>query len=221
MNHSSSSSRIAGAREETFQRIRAALGRKPGQAVPPAPPPLIRVPQRDMETRIGQFCAALEKLNGKAYRASSKADARQYAERLVAGKRAVTSNAPFLSECGVTTLPGVVSGLTDRLQLREACTTHDVGISSADYALADTGSLVMISSAEEARLVSLLPPCHLAIVPRERLLTGLDELLTILPVPSQRSSSMVLITGPSRTADIEQILVRGVHGPGEIHVVIV
>ena len=70
-------------------------------------------------------------------------------------------------------------------------------------------------------MVSLLPPIHVAIVPKEKILTGLDELFTILPVPSDQTSSMVLITGPSRTADIEQILVRGVHGPGEIHVVVV
>jgi L-lactate dehydrogenase complex protein LldG len=79
----------------------------------------------------------------------------------------------------------------------------------------------MISSREEARLVSLLPPAHIAIVPASKLLTGLDELYTILPKPADHSSSMVFITGPSRTADIEQILVRGVHGPGELHVVIV
>jgi L-lactate dehydrogenase complex protein LldG len=99
-------------------------------------------------------------------------------------------------------------------------TTCDFGITSADYALADTGTFVLLSSRDEARMISLLPPVHIAVVPRERLLTGLDELLTLLPVPSARSSSMVLITGPSRTADIEQILVRGVHGPGEVHAVI-
>ena len=56
---------------------------------------------------------------------------------------------------------------------------------------------------------------------RERILTGLDELFTILPRPADQTSSMVLITGPSRTADIEQILVRGVHGPGQISVIVV
>ena len=101
------------------------------------------------------------------------------------------------------------------------CAAADVGITSADYALADTGSLVMISSPREARLVSLLPPAHIAVVPRDRILTGLDELFSILPNPADVTSSMVLITGPSRTADIEQILVRGVHGPGQITVVVV
>jgi L-lactate dehydrogenase complex protein LldG len=79
----------------------------------------------------------------------------------------------------------------------------------------------MLSSTSEARLISLLPPAHIALVPRERILSSLDELLSILPHPAEVTSSMVLITGPSRTADIEQILVRGVHGPGEFHVVVV
>jgi L-lactate dehydrogenase complex protein LldG len=87
--------------------------------------------------------------------------------------------------------------------------------------LADTGTLVMLASPQEARMISLLPPVHIALVARDRLLTGLDELLSILPYPAEQTSSIVLITGPSRTADIEQILVRGVHGPGEIHIVVI
>jgi L-lactate utilization protein LutC len=71
----------------------------------------------------------------------------------VEGKHAVASNAPFLAECGITSLNGVETGITDREQLRERCAVTDVGITSADYALADTGSLVMLSSHSEARLV--------------------------------------------------------------------
>ena len=97
----------------------------------------------------------------------------------VAGKTAVASNAPLLAEWGITGLPGVRSGITDREELRDLCAVVDVGITSADYALADTGTLVMMSSPEEARLISLLPPAHLAVVPADRILTGLDELFTI------------------------------------------
>ena len=140
---------------------------------------------------------------------------------MIEGRSAVASNSPYLRECGIVSLAGVFTGFTDRDELREACATADVGISSADYVLADTGSLVTLASPEEARLVSLLPPVHIAVFPRERILTGLDELLTRVPNPAEVSSSMVLITGPSRTADIEQILIKGVHGPGMVHAVIV
>src|SRR4029078_13043419 len=104
---------------------------------------------------------------------------------------------------------------------RALSASADGVITSADYALADTGTLVMLAGPAEARLISLLPPAHIAVVPRERILTGLDELFTVLPTPDAVTSWMVLIPGPSRTADIEQILVRGVHGPGQITVVIV
>ena len=208
-------------REHVLQKVRSALGRSEGQAPPPIPPPLINPPEMSVDVRIDKFCAALEALNAKTHRATSPEAARAYVETALAGRDAVASNAPFLKDCGITSVPQVASGITDRLELRELCATRGVGISSADYALADTGTLVMLSSHEEARMISLLPPCHIAVVPRERILSSLDELFTILPLPAQRSSSMVLITGPSRTADIEQFLVRGVHGPGEIHVVIV
>ena len=79
----------------------------------------------------------------------------------------------------------------------------------------------MFSSPQEARLISLLPPVHIAVFSRSRILANLKELLSVVPNPAEQTSSMVLITGPSRTADIEQILVRGVHGPGEIYAVIV
>jgi L-lactate dehydrogenase complex protein LldG len=174
----------------------------------------------DVETRIRSFFGAIEKLAGKCHRASSRSDACAYAAELITGRSAVASNAPILAQCGIPALP-VQTRILDRDKLRAACASADIGITGADYALADTGTLVILSSPEEARLISLLPPVHLAIVSQDKILTGLDELLTILPRPAEQTSSMVLITGPSRTADIEQILVRGVHGPGEIHVVIV
>jgi L-lactate dehydrogenase complex protein LldG len=205
-------------RENILHRVRTAIGRSAG-APPADPPPVrIRVPKIDQSARVAGMIAQVESLAGKAFYGL---DPRAWIAGAMEGKTAVASNSPVLVEYGITTLPGVEHGITDREKLREACATADFGITSADYALADTGTLVMLSSPAEARLISLLPPAHIAVVPRDRILSGLDELFSLLPDPGAVSSSMVLITGPSRTADIEQILVRGVHGPGQITVLIV
>jgi L-lactate utilization protein LutC len=208
-------------KEQLLRDVRQALGRHAGQPVPPPPPVRIVVPDVPLSQRIDSMLERVAALAGKTLRAKSIAEAREYVASVIDGKTAVASNAPFLTACGITGLPNVHSGIMDREELRGLCATVSYGISSADYALADTGSLVMISSREEARLVSLLPPAHIAMVPASKLLTGLDELYQMHPTPADLTSSIVFITGPSRTADIEQILVRGVHGPGEIHVIVV
>lgn len=199
------------ARDHLLHKVRTALGRSAGQNPEPPPPVYLHVPEVALEDRVRMFRDQLELLAGQTTFVPSPRDAAAEVARILAGREAVVSNSPFLAACGITALPGV------HLASREACATMPVGITSCDYALADTGTLVMLS---EARLVSLLPPMHIAVVPAGRILTGLDELLTILPNPAATTSSMVLITGPSRTADIEQILVRGVHGPGEIYAVV-
>ena len=204
-------------RDSILHRIRTAVGRSAGQPPSEAPPARIRVPEMSLQARIASTIVRVEALAGKAVHTS---DPCAYVAEAIQGKTAVASNAPFLAECGITSLPCVRAGLTDYEELRELCATADVGITGADYVLADTGTVVLLSSQREARLISLLPPAHIAVVRRERILTGLDELFTLIPHPAAETSSMVLITGPSRTADIEQILVRGVHGPGHITVVI-
>jgi L-lactate utilization protein LutC len=203
------------AREAILADIRRNLGHA-AVTEPPSPPPVrLRIPDVPRERRIESMMERVAALVGKPYHARSAREAIDHVNDVKQGRTWVGSNSPFLREIGFS------SGITNKSELRQACAKADVGITSADYALSDTGSLVMIASPDEARLISLLPPVHIALVPAERLLTGLDELYTLIPRPADRTSSMVFITGPSRTADIEQILVRGVHGPGEIHVVIV
>jgi L-lactate utilization protein LutC len=208
-------------REGILHRVRTALGRGAGQNIPEPPGVRIRVPEVDRETRVDSMLRCVEALAGKAHRAATLEDARVVVAGALAGRNAVASNAPLLAECGITGLPGVQSGFSHHDELRAACVSAGVGITSADYALADTGTLVLLASPDEARMISLLPPAHIAIVPVTHILTGLDELFSVLAHPAESTSSMVLITGPSRTADIEQILVRGVHGPGEIMVIVV
>src|SRR5262245_24026545 len=92
-------------------------------------------------------------------------------------------------------------------------------ISEALYALADPGSVVLAASADEPRARSLLPEVHVTVVMEDRVLSGLEELLA--RVEMELPSSLAIVSGPSRSADIEQVLVLGVHGPREEHVVIV
>jgi L-lactate dehydrogenase complex protein LldG len=205
-------------RDYILHKVRTALGRGAGQAVADPPPARIRIPHVAVEARVASMLERVRALAGEAVESD---DPRAFVSKAIAGKTAIASNAAYLQECGITGLPGVRWGITDREELRELCATAGVGITSADYALADTGTLVMLSGPQEARMISLLPPAHIAVVPRARILTGLDELFSLLPNPAELTSSMVLITGPSRTADIEQILVRGVHGPGLLTVVVV
>lgn len=96
----------------------------------------------------------------------------------------------------------------------------DLGISSVDWAIAETGSLVLCSQPGQERVVSLLPPVHVAIVARDQIVPDVLDAFRQLD-PQKLPSNVVLVTGPSKTGDIELQLTTGVHGPGQWHVVIV
>jgi L-lactate dehydrogenase complex protein LldG len=95
----------------------------------------------------------------------------------------------------------------------------EAGVSEALYGLADTGSVVLAASPEEPRARSLLPFAHVSLLREDRILPGLEQLFEA--VGGDLPSALAIVTGPSRSADIEQKLVVGVHGPGEVHVVLV
>jgi L-lactate dehydrogenase complex protein LldG len=94
----------------------------------------------------------------------------------------------------------------------------EAGVSEAIYGLADTGSVVLAASPEEPRARSLLPFVHVSLLREDRILPGLAELFDA--VGGELPSALAIVTGPSRSADIEQTLMVGVHGPGEVHVVL-
>ena len=117
------------------------------------------------------------------------------------------SDAPELAEFGV--IPG-----------RDEIFDFDVGITRAQAAIAETGTLVLDSSRERNRLVSVVPPVHIAIVAASRIYATLADVLALLQSGKEVSPAITFITGPSRTADIELTLTIGVHGPKELHVII-
>ncbi|BAS29308.1 LutC/YkgG family protein [Limnochorda pilosa] len=101
---------------------------------------------------------------------------------------------------------------------REEAARALIGITWAQAAIAFTGTLALEHDAARGRQVSLLPPVHVALFRREALVPHLaDYLRRFAGRPEAVPSNLTLVTGPSRTADIEQTLTVGVHGPGEVH----
>ncbi len=96
-----------------------------------------------------------------------------------------------------------------------------VGLTGALAGLADTGTLALLSGPTRPRLASLLPPVHVAVISKAAIYRTMAEFFAAHPAAVLDASNLVFITGPSRTADIEQTLTLGVHGPREVHVVLV
>ncbi|MFP4081792.1 MAG: LUD domain-containing protein [Candidatus Aminicenantes bacterium] len=113
-----------------------------------------------------------------------------------------------------------------RQQMRKIFTDADIGISGANLAIAESGTLAIISNEGNARLVTSLPPVHIALVSTEKFVETLEQAaslikaLTVASAGTKLTSYVSFITGPSRTTDIEKELVIGVHGPQEVHIII-
>jgi L-lactate dehydrogenase complex protein LldG len=146
------------------------------------------------------------------------------AKRVVASnERVVASNAPLVARVmeragrgGAATIDGLP---------REALFSLDAGVTTAQWGIAESGTLVLESAVEQHRLLSLVPPIHIALLPVEHVCDSLGTVLSrIGPAPdsaAMRSHAITLITGPSRSADIELTLTIGVHGPKALFVILV
>jgi L-lactate dehydrogenase complex protein LldG len=199
---------------------------------PGAPPDLARA--SDREGMIASFVAELGKLAGSVHRVASDAEAiatvrsllnERSATRVLAWDDAWLQPAGIgdaLRRDGITmescALPADAAGRAARLQALDPVL---VGLTGAHAALADTGSVVVVSGPGRGRIASLLPPTHIAVVRADQFYPSLGPFLAANASIAEVGANMVVITGPSRTGDIEGTLVLGVHGPGDLHVVLI
>ena len=114
---------------------------------------------------------------------------------------------------------------TRRQELRALLARAELGLSGVDYVIAETGTLVLMARSGQMRGVSLLPPVHVAVARTSQVIATLADYLLLAQTagadPQQYLTSCVsFVTGPSRTGDIELKLTVGVHGPGELHLVL-
>ena len=113
-----------------------------------------------------------------------------------------------------------------RIEMRKLFLEADIGISGANLAIAESGTLVIVSNEGNARLVTALPPIHIALITTEKFVETLEQAASLIKALTIASAGMKLtsyvsfITGPSRTTDIEKELIIGVHGPQELHIII-
>jgi L-lactate dehydrogenase complex protein LldG len=105
-------------------------------------------------------------------------------------------------------------------QLKERVFNVDAGITAAAGALAETGALILWPSQKEPRLMSIVPPIHIAVLKADRIFNDLSEAMQKENWPERMPTNVVLVSGPSKTADIEMTLAFGVHGPRELIVLI-
>ena len=131
---------------------------------------------------------------------------------------ALWADSPFLQGLDKRQLSEAVPGLKFEVT-RELAADSKIGISQMDWALANTGTIVQDSTSVEQRLVSTLPQIHIALIATDRILPDLPDLLA--KVDPGESGYLAMITGPSRTSDIERVLTIGVHGPLRLIIVCV
>ena len=195
-------------------------------------PEVVSAPLSREELRA-RFIAALKVAGAQAIEATDEAGAAEQAAGVI---RALNLRSAAIGE-GITTDS---SSIAQRLaadgyevirigpqdgqatgDLKQRLSAIDVGIVEADYAIASTGTLAMVATPQRPRSVSLLPPINIVMLRTGRILPDLAAVLRAVGPETIASHPMVLVTGPSRTADIEKRIVIGVHGPKELYVVII
>lgn len=189
------------------------------------------------ETLAAQFGQALELAGGKFYQARDQEAAAATALQIAQAHEAqsvVAWNHPLLAVtlaalqgAGISVTRSEVRDGNTREGIRQASARAEIGLTACDYAIAETGTLLLIGNAQQGRLTSLLPITHIALIAPDQLAPTLANAFRLLRLARLSStdgrlpSNISLHTGPSKTADIEQTLTKGVHGPKEVHIILV
>ncbi|HUG52738.1 MAG TPA: LUD domain-containing protein [Vicinamibacteria bacterium] len=173
-------------------------------------------PARSAPESLERFQHELSILGVEHHLADSVEDVRARVESLVAGRRVLSWDRERLPYDLGRVLKDPVFGSAPR-DLQAAA---EVGLTGCEAAVAETGSLVLLSGPGRSRAVSLLPPWHVAVVRRPDLVFSMGEFFRAHAGGIAAAASCTFVTGPSRTADIELTLTLGVHGPAAVTVVI-
>ncbi len=205
------------------------------QYLPPHPRGPFLPTEKDV---IEQFQAELSSLHAHVHLCDGPAAAGEQVQRLLRTAEAhrVLTWAPeelplpdfaaLLDAEGIVHVMPTIRSSGDRARVLQELDDIPVCISGVDAAIAESGTMVVVSRPGRPRLASLLPPIHIALLPADRIVRTLPQAFDLLHERFGEGlfrdhSNVVFITGPSRTADIELSLTLGVHGPKEVHAVVI
>jgi len=209
-------------RDAILNRLRAAQQPLAGHAPRQDHLPMVLLPDTSPGALVHRFVEQAEKLGSVVHQLSSEKAAVKVIMDIVEGETSVLCWA-------LERIP--LSGLAAALHNKHISVAEPrepsvrVGITGVDAALAATGSLVLAAGEGKHRVTSLLPPLHISVIHQSQIVTDLETW-----VASQRqagldkfrqTASVIVISGPSRTADIAMQLVMGMHGPAELHIVLI
>jgi L-lactate utilization protein LutC len=181
------------------------------------------------DVTLERFLARAEKLGVKVHRCGPGQD--DVAAAVVEALRAEEARSAMVADDLGAEREAIV-GAAERAGLQvvpgeapEAAEPVDAGVSRAVFAVAETGSIGVVGNALQPRVATMLPPIHVALVDRATLYPSLDEAGAYLEKVMKPGDGAVryasLVTGPSRTADVEKTLAVGVHGPRVVHLVLI
>ena len=191
----------------------------------------------NLESLIGEFSSRFEQLAGKTYHCKDRKEALDVINDLIKKKAQgkvyfATALTDFITSNGPNQVfsrsisDSQTSGL-DEEDILETLKETDIGITRADFAIAETGCLVEIAPDDPSRLLSSITRVNIAVLDANNILPKLQDLapkirnlLSEGKMPVNKPN-ITLISGPSRTSDIELKSVLGVHGPHEVHAVII
>jgi L-lactate utilization protein LutC len=182
-----------------------------------------------IEDPPSRFIEELETLGGHGKRVEDWEEAREYVLELARERGAELVVRWDVDELEVLGVDGPLSDAgvevavwRELANFKEVAGKADIGLSTAAWAIAETGTLVLEGGPGMGRSVTLLPPTYVAVVPVGRILRTVPEAIGkyasdagVLP------ANVCFHTGPSRSGDIEMALFVGMHGPGDVHVILV
>ena len=215
-----------GSRHRIFSRLHAAARQSP---VPVSQPPAMTIKTYSPKEKIERLITLMEAMRTEVHTTAAEnwLDTVEDILKVREAKRLLYAPGTEIGEAlehqwenAAGDLPQLIPYKQDIEQLKEMVFNVDAGITSAAGAIAETGALILWPTEQEPRLMSIVPPLHIAVLKADTIHNSLLEVMQKENWPAKMPSNVVLVSGPSKTADIEMTLAFGVHGPKELIVLI-